>query len=171
MSEDFCTRLVAALEVRNISRNELVKQGYEGLTYRKVHAYCTGETPPPVEFLVMLGQMGFDLHQLLLGQPAVASLRAGGQSGSDPGSQPGNGRAGLLDQLEAALRATQSALAQIAPLAAEATASTAPLTPDQLSPQERHIIARLRSMPERQEMLLAMLTPCPRCAVRASDMN
>jgi hypothetical protein len=42
--------------------------GYEGLSYRKVHAYCTGESAPPMEFLVMLGELGFDLPPLALTQ-------------------------------------------------------------------------------------------------------
>ncbi len=158
MSEDFCGRLVAALEARNISRNELVRLGYPGLSYRKVHAYCSGESQPPLEFLVLLGQMGFDLHDLLLGQPHIAASAIAAPAGATA--------AVWLPQLEAALRATHSALAKMAapPPALPAIASGEPVA---LSQQEQHIITLLRSMPERQEVILAMLTPCPRCTAQA----
>jgi hypothetical protein len=148
MSDNFCSRLLALLEERNISRNDLTKLGYEGLSYRKVHAYCTGETPPPVEFLAMLGGMGFDLHHLLLGTPVIGVAQA---AAAPP--------AALLAQLEGVLRSTRQVLARMTP------ATSAPaLSPEQLSHDENRVIAALRAMPEKTDLVLAMLTPCPRCA-------
>lgn len=153
MSDNFCSRLLALLEERNISRNDLTKLGYEGLSYRKVHAYCTGETPPPVEFLVMLGGMGFDLHHLLLGTPITAMAQA---AAAPP--------AALLAQLEGVLRSTRQVLAQMT------SATDAPaLSPEQLSHDENRVIAALRAMPEKTDLVLAMLTPCPRCASQSAN--
>jgi hypothetical protein len=155
MESDFCSRLVAALSARKISRNELVRLGYEGLSYRKVHAYCTGESAPPMEFLVMLGELGFDLPHLILGTPVP-------DSASGPAPSP---QAAMLAQLAGAMQATRQALEQLAPLAAQAAASgLPPLTQAQLSEQERLIIEHLRTQPEKQAIVLAMLQPCPRCA-------
>ena len=162
MDENFCSRLVAALAERDISRNELVKRGYDGLTYRKVHAYCTGESSPAMEFLILLGQMGFDLSHLILGTPAQSvGVGAGVATGALPAS------ADLLAQLALALRATQQALSQLAPLAANTVGENLPpLALAQLSGAERLTIERLRAQPEKQELILAMLTPCPRCAAQ-----
>jgi hypothetical protein len=71
-------------------------------------------------------------------------------------------------QLGNALRATQQALTQITPLAAQAQqqamAQTLPSGDTlQLSPAEQTIITHLRAQPEKLELLLAMLAPCPRC--------
>jgi hypothetical protein len=160
MDENFCSRLVAALAERDISRNELVKRGYDGLTYRKVHAYCTGESSPPMEFLTLLGQMGFDLSHLILGTP-VQNMGPGVATGALPAS------ADLLAQLAQALRTTQQALSQLAPLAANTVGENLPhLTLAQLSGAERLTIERLRAQPEKQELILAMLTPCQRCAAQ-----
>lgn len=164
MDENFCSRLVAALAERDISRNELVKRGYDGLTYRKVHAYCTGESSPPMEFLVLLGQMGFDLSHLILG---TAAQGGSADSGADLATGALPASADLLAQLALALRATQQALSQLAPLAANTVGENLPpLTLAQLSGVERLTIERLRAQPEKQELILAMLTPCPRCAAQ-----
>ena len=157
MSDNFCSRLLALLEERNISRNDLTKLGYEGLSYRKVHAYCTGETPPPVEFLVMLGTMGFDLHHLLLGTPVTADAAPQAIANAAP-------HTALLAQLEGVLRSTRQVLAQMTP-----TTDAPALSLDQLSKDENRVIAALRAMPEKTDLVLAMLTPCLRCASQSAN--
>ncbi len=163
MSDNFCSRLLALLEERNISRNDLTKLGYEGLSYRRVHAYCTGETPPPVEFLVMLAGMGFDLHHLLLGTPINAGADATPQAitNAAPHAAP---HAALLAQMEGVLRSTRQVLAQMTP-----TPDAPALSLEQLSKDENRVIAALRTMPEKTDLVLAMLTPCPRCASQSAN--
>ena len=137
----FCQRLASAMAARQITRNQLLHRGGMGFTYRKIHAYCSGTTPPPLEFLVLLANLGFDIHYLIMGSNAEAESHLRSASAH-----------ALLEQIGSILATTKTTLDALTPILAGA-----PMQAGGLTPREEHLITAFRAAPEQQELVLAML--------------
>lgn len=138
----FCQRLAKALTARQLSRNQLVHLGGAGFTYRKIQAYCAGDSAPTLAFLALLGRLGLDVHYLVTGNAA------GNVSQIDT-----NASASALAQLAHALVQAQAALATLKPLL-----ESGPVEGQALSVQEVQLLAAFRAAPPgQQEMVFGML--------------
>jgi hypothetical protein len=144
----FCQRLASALAARQITRNDLLHRGGKGFTYRKIHAYCAGTTPPPLEFLVLLGSLGFDIHYLIMGSSAGAESHLRSASAH-----------ALLEQVGTILAATKTTLDTLTPVLAGAgiLAGEAGVQAGALTLREERLITAFRAAPGQQELVLAML--------------
>ncbi len=138
----FCQRLANALAARQLSRNALLHLAGPDFTYRKIQAYCAGESAPSLPFLHLLGELGFDLHFLITGKTNPAATTDVTHA--------------VLAQLAQTLAAAQVALASLVPLPGQPRPSAQPVAP---STNEAAILAALRAAPTaQQELILAMLT-------------
>lgn len=147
----FCQRLASALAARQITRNDLLHRGGKGFTYRKIHAYCAGTTPPPLEFLVLLGTLGFDIHYLIMGSSAGAESHLRSASAH-----------ALLEQVGTILAATKTTLDALTPVLAGAgilagEAGEAGVQAGALTLREERLLTAFRAAPGQQELVLAML--------------